>query len=208
MELHELERLWKKKHDTLEKSININEKFLRKLNLDQSVTEFEKLLKISVLGRNLAFIYFLISLVFSCIVLKDIEYSIPGFMGGIAMLWSFFYHLGPTRKLRKLDYYDISILELQKHISQFKIRSIASGKYDLLVVLAWLITVVPLLAKVNSKKDLYAYVHISVSGLAITILGVILLFFVNEWFYNRMYGKKLSKVEANLNTILEFEQNK
>ncbi|MBC7923754.1 MAG: hypothetical protein H7Z75_21985, partial [Ferruginibacter sp.] len=75
MELSDLEKLWKENDQKLERSIKLNEKLLTKLNVDAAVGELNKSLTIFILGRNLAFIYFIISVVLSCTVITKPVYS-------------------------------------------------------------------------------------------------------------------------------------
>lgn len=53
-------------------------------------TSYEKLLTLAILGRNLAMVYCVISVVYAVRVFDSLAYSIPAILGALAMLWSFF----------------------------------------------------------------------------------------------------------------------
>lgn len=206
MELSDMEKLWKEHDKKLEYSIRLNEKLLKQLNFDKAVDEFTKLINLSVLGRNLAFIYFLISFGLSITLFSELRYSIPGFVGGLLMLWSFIFHLGPTLKLKRLNFNTMPVIELQKVMNRFKIYSFSAAKYDFTVVVVWILTIIPLYKKIATHKDLYVDMQGLFYYLLFALIIIAVIFPVNNWLYQRLYVKKLDRAESQLNEILEFEK--
>ena len=206
MELSDMEKLWKENDQKLDRIIKLNEKIFSKLNVD-AVSELDKMVKIYVMGRNAAFIYFVISVFLSYAVITRLAYSIPGIAGGLFMLWSFFYHLKPTEKLRQLDYSRVPVIELQKIISEFRIRSISGGKYDFAVVTVWFYTIIPLYLLVVYKIDLYAEAKTAGWYFLVAIVLTIAGFSLNDWTHRRIF-RKLEIAESFLGEIIAFEKNK
>jgi hypothetical protein len=205
MELSEIENLWRETDKRLENSLRLNENLLRKINLDKAVGEFEKVMNTHILGRNMALVYCVISLVLSIRVLSEWIYSIPGLVAGFCMLWSFWYHLGYTKNLQNVDYYSTPVMDLQKRISEFRIRAIAAEKYDFSIVQLWFFTFIPLVFRVVLGSDLYARPQFGMwYGLAF-VAATLLLFPLNQRMY-RSVAKKLLAAEASLEEIADFER--
>jgi hypothetical protein len=201
MELDELKNLWKEDNRKLEVRIELNEKLLRKMNMEKAVGEFDTLIKRSILGRNLAFVYGCISLLMSVFLISEIEFSIPCIIGGLAMFWSFFDHLS----IRKPDYYKIPIIELQKSISKFRIHSSTTAKYDISIVSLWLITLAPLCIRVIFHKSIYASMTEMSIFAGISILLILITISASKKIYSN-YESKLKASESYLEEILEFEK--
>ena len=208
MELQDMEQLWKEHDIKLEKMMFINGEMLKKLNLYPAVDRFNNLLNLSVAGRNMALIYALISLGLSLTVLTDYKMLIATLTGAALMFWSFAYHLSPTSKLKKLDFYTMPVIELQKAINEFKIRSIKAGKYDFAVMLIWLLSIVPVAAKLWLHKTIDINSVTSPYYLAIAFVAILALLLLNDKMYRTLYGEKLSQAEARLEEIIVFEESK
>ncbi|MEO7767905.1 MAG: hypothetical protein ABIS01_10775 [Ferruginibacter sp.] len=197
MELNDLKNIWQREKNELESRITINEKLIKDLTFDKSKSSFDKLLKISILGRNLAFVYMLISIIIACKVFYEFEYSIPAFIGGIAMLLSFFQH----KTLKRPDFSKMSTIELQKAICQFRIHTSKYSKYDISIVSLWFITLVPIYFKFILKIDISL---IALYSVIITLIGLTFIF--SKYIYKK-WDNQLKENEGQLNKIIEFENN-
>jgi len=201
MELDELKDLWKENNQKLEASIVLNEKLLRKMNMDKAVGEFDRLLRISILGRNLALVYAIISFLAAAFLFSEFEFSIPCIIAGLAMIWSFIDHMS----IHKPDYYRIPIIELQKSISKFRIHSSATAKYDISIVLLWLITIAPVYIRVVFHKSIYASLPALGISVSISIILITITIAVSKSIYTK-YESVLKQSESYLNEIMEFEK--
>src|SRR6185369_13143386 len=101
MELDEMKKLWNEENERLKNKIEVNEKILKEMNMNKTISEIDPLFKRAILGRNLALVYCIISMVYASLVIQDVWYSIPAILGGLVMLRSFIYHLS----IDKPDYY-------------------------------------------------------------------------------------------------------
>lgn len=203
-----MEQLWKEHDIKLEKMMVLNGEMLKKLNFYPAVNEFNKLLNLSIVGRNMALIYALISGALSVAVLTDYKLLIATLTGAVFMLLSFVYHLSPTAKLKKLNFYTMPVIELQKTINEFKVRSIKAGKYDFAVVLIWLLSLMPVVAKLQLHKNIYINTPNTPYYLLIGFVVVLMLLLLNNKMYNSLYGKKLSQAEERLTEIIVFEESR
>ncbi|MDQ3393790.1 MAG: hypothetical protein M3512_06720 [Bacteroidota bacterium] len=199
MDIEEMKKYWDEEDAKLKYKLKLKEDMLMKMKLDKVVGELDKMINVSVLGRNLAFVYFLISLWYSSANFNDFEYSIPGIVGGLLMLWSFVHHL----KIKKPQYFQMSLIELQKTIRNFREHTAASSKYDIGIVFIWYITLIPVILKsifglsIWKEPLFFAYIF-----WVFLIVAVLLVFSI--WIYKK-YDEKLKESENYLDEILEFE---
>lgn len=201
MELDDLKTIWLKEKVELESKIIINHNLVKELILNKSKNSFDRLISISILGRNLALVYMLISLFLASKVLYELQYSIPAFIGAAAMLFSFFQHIS----LVKPDYLKMSTIELQKNISRFRLHTSKYSKYDISIVCIWVLTVVPILFKYLSKYFPFIVIQPIFFGSYYILLIVLLTVF--PIFLYKKIDKELEESERQLDQIIEFEKD-
>ena len=201
MELNELKDLWTKENKELENRIKLNEKTLRAMNMTKAVGAFDKLLNLSIAGRTMALVYCTISLVMSSMVMEELVFSIPGIIGGLAMLWSFVQHLA----IDKPDYERVSLVELQKSIAKFKMHSSRYAKYDIGIVLLWIVTSTPLYLRVMYHVPVYSHTKSLVFFCLICLVAIVVTVAFSKKAYQE-YDTKLTQSEKYLEQIAEFEE--
>jgi hypothetical protein len=202
MELDDFKATWTKEQKELEDRLVINEDLLRQMTADNSKSKFSKHLKVSILGRNLAIVYMLMSMFFAYLIIEEYQYSIPAIVGGLAMLFSFMQH----QSLKHPDFSNMTTLELQKTISKFRIHTSNFSKYDILILLFWYITIIPAILKGSfniSVYDNWKNISVFLFGILVLILGTLL-------FSKKIYKKidsELAESTKQLESISQFEQN-
>jgi hypothetical protein len=201
MELDNLKEIWQEESKGLEARIAVNESIIRKMNLDKTIGEFDVLVKRSLLGRNLALVYCLISVVLAAMAYDDLAYSLPTLLAGGAMLWSFISHLAITRPA----YDKISVVALQKQICAFRIHTASNAVYDIAIVSCWLVTLLPLMLKVTLDVAIYSNAGNTLLFFGLSFVVIVLIAALSRSAYGE-YNQKLKEAEAQLNTILEFEK--
>lgn len=201
MELDELKNLWKEDNKKLENRIELNEKLIQKMNMNTTVLEFDKLISKSILGRNMALVYCAISLIMASFIIEELVYSIPAIIGSLAMLWSFIDHLS----INKPDYSRISLVELQRSICNFRIHTSKTEKYDIAIVLFWLLTSTPLYLKLLRKISIYSNLkYFAIFSLFALVISIIVVATSRKVYAT--YEQKLKKAESDLEKIMEFEK--
>jgi len=200
-EFKEFKEVWKKEQNELISRIEVNEKKISGLEFEKSKNEFDKYINISIMGRNFALIYFMISILLASKLFNDVLYSIPAFIGGFAMLFSFFQHL----PLKKPNYSLMTIIELQKTISSFRIHTLKYSKFDKGIVYIWLFTLIPIFLKLIFKISLFNHLNQLIIFYSISIIGIMIII---KLFPNDIYKKwdlELKNAEKQLNEIRKFE---
>lgn len=201
MDLNDLKEIWKTEHKNLLNRVEINEKRLNEITVLNSKNKFETYINISIIGRNLALLYFIISIWFASKVLNEICYSIPAIIGGIAMLFSFFQHIS----LKKANYDSMSIIELQKTIQKFRIHTSKYAKFDKGIVALWYLTISPIYLKLYFKISIFSNQNHFDIFMLITVGAALLMIFFPFDIYKKLYSE-LYDAETKLNEILEYEK--
>jgi len=201
MELDDLKTIWLREKMELESKIILNHNLVKELIFNKSKNSFDKLIRISIIGRNLALVYMLISLFLASTVLNEIQYSIPAFIGAAAMLFSFFQHIS----LVKPDYLKMSTIELQKNISRFRVHTSKYSKYDISIVCIWFLTVLPICFKYFSKY--FPFIFTQPIFIYSYYFLLIFLLIILPIFHYKKIDKELEESERQLDQIIEFEKD-
>ena len=200
MELNELKEIWQNEQKKLLTRLEINEKRVDEITVHNSKNKLEKYMNISIIGRNLALVYFIISIWFASKVLSDLIYSLPAILGGLAILFSFFQHIS----LKKANYSSMNIVELQKSIEKFRIHTLKHSKFDKGIVALWLLTLSPIYLKLFFSISIFSNQnHFILFILIIVALGILVKIFPFDIY--KKWDLELSEAETKLNEIKEFE---
>ncbi len=200
MELNELKEIWKTEQKTLVSRIELNEKRINEITIQNSKNKLEKYLSISIIGRNLALLYCLISIWFASKLLNDLSYSLPALIGGIAMLFSFFQHLS----LKKANYSSMSIIELQKTIHKFRLHTLKYSKFDIGIVALWFLTLTPIFLKLSFRVSIFSNQNHFIIFILV-IIGILLFLKKFPLDIYKKWDTELTEVEVKLNQIKDFE---
>ena len=200
MELEELKSLWKEENIRLENKVKINFDLLKNMTMEKSTSSFKILLQFAIVGKYLAIVYGVASLYFTYLLLNDLKYSIPGFIGSLLMFYSFYLH----RSLKQPSYEKLSIVELQKVIFNFRIHTANMTKYDLLIVAIWILTIYPMFLKINYNINFYSSsVTLSFTSFMMILLG--LLWGISTIYFYKKALLKLKASELDLKKIIDLE---
>ncbi len=200
MEINELKDIWQNEQKKLITRIEINEKRVNEITVLNSKNKLEQYITISIIGRNLALLYFMISIWFASKALNDLFYSLPAIIGGLAMLFSFFQHIS----LKKANYSSMNIIELQKSIEKFRIHTLKHAKFDKGIVILWLLTLSPIYLKLFFNISIFSNLNHLIIFLLITItLGVFIKIFPFDIY--KKWDAELNDAEIKLNEIYEYE---
>ena len=199
MNLDELKNTWKEEDKNLERNIQLNENLLFTMNLENTTGAFNKLLNKSLIGRNLALLYCIISIGTAILIIEEIAYSLPAILGGLAMLWSFVSHLAIEK-----PNYTVSLVQLQKTICNFRIHMAANAKYDIAIVAFWLLTLAPIYLKYVYNISLYTNLKALSIFFLISVVALTVMTAVSRKTYKK-YDQILKNSEAYLTKLIEFE---
>ena len=198
MEIDELKEIWKNDQEKLIDRIEINEKRINEITIQNSKSKIEEYMNTSILGRNLALLYAVISISLASIVRNDLLYSLPAFIAGIAMIYSFIQHIS----LKKEDFSSMNIIELQKTINSFQIHTLKYSKFDTGIVALWLLTSIPILIKILFKFSIFSN---TITFLIFIFFSVILLLKLFSLDIYKKWDLELNTAKIKLNEIQKIE---
>lgn len=198
MEIDELKEIWKNEQEKLIDRIEINEKRINEITIQNSKSKIEEYMNTSILGRNLALLYAVISISLASIVRNDLLYSLPAFIAGIAMIYSFIQHIS----LKKEDFSSMNIIELQKTINSFQIHTLKYSKFDTGIVALWLLTSIPILIKILFKFSIFSN---TITFLIFIFFSVILLLKLFSLDIYKKWDLELNTAKIKLNEIQKIE---
>lgn len=201
MDLDECKAIWATEKKELESKIVLKKKRIEEITKEKYKGKFNKLLGISILGRNLALVYMVISIGFAISVIDELQYSIPALFGAFAMLLSFSQHFS----LKKPHFIKMSTVDLQIAINKFRIHTLKYSKYDIVIVVIWILTLTPIYSKCILKIDLYSNSTTLISVLTIVLFLILLIAVFSKNLYQK-WNVQLMECEEQLNQIKEFEE--
>ena len=204
MELENFKKSWKQFDTKLIENLKLNEKLLKKLNFGNSKNEMQKLLvteQLNIAGAFLAFVFFT---AYSLRLINEVQYSIPGLIGSSLLLAYLSFSVIKVKNLLKINYFDSSIVGLQKALSKIKMLVLRFRRIEYLLMPLLMFSLLPItfisIADMNIYENLdKLWIQILLFlGFVITIVLVIL---VNKHFYDR----KIQNAEDFLKEVSQFE---
>ena len=197
MELDDLKNIWLKEKEELEGRVALNEKLVREMSLDKSKSLFNKLINGAIMNRDVSFFLMICSIITGTLMLFEFKYSIPTYIGAIAMMVLFFQQMS----FQKPDLTNMSTIELQKAIGQFRIYTLKVSKYDVPLGMLWFLSMIPV-----HFKNISILPILSTITLSIIALSILLRPMTSRKTYEKQ-DKQLKELEEQLNQIMEFEKN-
>jgi hypothetical protein len=202
MELDELKNTWVLYDKKLNRSLKFNEEVLRKLNLDKSKREMNTPLNSEVLSVVVGAIFMLFIISVTIRFFSELKFSIPGILTSILYAFPFIFSIQKLRLLSNIDYYNSTIIDLQKSISKLKHKYFQAKKFDLYIFPIFIVLGSPILVKALRNIDLYEY---PLKFICAVIFALAVGYPVAFWIYKNWYEKKIQNTEQFLKEIERFE---
>jgi len=202
MNVDDIKNIWNNDMKALESRVRINEDRIKQLEFNKAQSSFDKFLKISLAGKNMALIYALGSAFLMYKIWEAPFYVAIVGLGAAAMIFSYFQH----SVLKKMDIASLSIINLQKEINNFRLHTAKTAIYDLTIVGLWMAT-----------AGLGCYIWISGSdavmnlavgiGIGVAVLVWFLAAYLGSKYIYRDIDEKLKESEDSLAMIVDYENN-
>lgn len=203
MELEELKAQWAQYDKKLTQNLKFNEEILRKMNLDNSKKAMNAPLIYEIIstGIGVPALIYLISMTYK--FGGDIKFLIPGIIASIALTIYQYFSIDKIRLLSNIDFYNSSLLDLQKAVSIFKKKYLSYRKHELYYFPVFAITSIPVLAIALRGFNLYD--HPVRFAIAI-LLSIVLFYPLALWYYKNIFDKKIQNTNAFLEELLKYEK--
>ncbi len=203
MELDELKGVWAQYDKKLSDSLRLNEELLKKSVLDKSNREMKTPLNYEIGTAIITCILSLFLGVSTYRFASEIKFLIPGLIATILTLSGFISSVKKVNALTGIDYYNSSVVELQRSINRIKQKAILSRKAEYYLFPLYTISFAPIFVKAVYNIDIYSKSQIFFMGL---ILALIIYYPLAFWFYKIGYDKKMKNSSNFLNELNRFEK--
>lgn len=150
--------------------------------------KFKHMLKGSTMAKYLSLAYAIISFWYAYKFMDNLMYAIPLLIGGLLVLWFTTTHLW----LNKVNTKATNLKELVDAIERYKNQTLRREKYEMLVMVFWILTLVPVYL---DGKDITVF-------LVVKMLAVFYIFVI---IGNSMFAqvkKQLSEMEVLVSKLI------
>jgi hypothetical protein len=202
MNVDDIKNIWQEDMNQLKERVQVNEEKIKQMEFNKAQSNFDKFLKISIAGKNMALVYAAISVVLMYMLRESPLYMGLIAIGGVAMVFSYFQH----RVLKKVAYASLSIIELQKTIYNFRIHTARTSVYDISIVGIWMITAGVGFIKWSTDWDMMNNPK-TILILGVCIVAWLLITFLGGKVLYKDIDTKLKESEHDLESIKHYEMN-
>jgi hypothetical protein len=202
MELEDLKNVWEQYDKKLVGNLKLNEELLKKMNLDKSKHEISGRLKyevFSLIGNVLFSLYLAVS---TFKYSSDIMLLIPGIISFGLLVLVLIFCATRIKSLLEIDFYNSTVVTLQKALNSFQLRYFKINKYELYLFPVFLITIIPIMAKALINLDVYSHLN---KFILYVVIGFVFYYSAAIWIYKDWYEKKMKYTSKFLNELNKFE---
>lgn len=129
-------------------------------------------------------------------------FSVPGFVASAIALVYLIFSILKIRKSQKIEYYGTPVVRLQEAITQLQMRILLLRKFELILLVPFIVTALPILFIAIHGIDLYAHVGWFIFEIVIAIgVGVPLTI----WLNRHLYDKKIEAAKRMLSDLQHFK---
>ncbi|UFH46990.1 hypothetical protein LNP27_02880 [Flavobacterium galactosidilyticum] len=205
MEIDNLKKAWQETADRREKNTEINYLLLKKMNQQITSSSISKILNFQKVGAFLALIYAVISFVLGFIIFKSYHHSIPLFISGVLMVYSFLGHYKKNKMIEDIDFYKTSVKDYLKTVLLYENWILKSKKHDGIITCFWIIVITPIYIKYVFHIDVYQDSYSVLVFMGVLIGGFLFGSFLVKSMY-KDYDRKFNDIKIQLDEIIEFEK--
>jgi magnesium-transporting ATPase (P-type) len=204
-DVNDLKDAWTQYDKKLSEQLKFNEELLRKLNMSHSKREMQSPLLYEITGIAVAFLMIVFVMAYSVRYMDEPKYSIPGFIAAAVGLVYFIFAVIRAGRFLSIDYYGSPVLKVQKDLILLNKLVLRLRKYELILLPALVLPLLPLLFKVIHNIDIY-------QNLPLLLIEVVLILGIGYpltfWINKQIYDKKFKNAERLLSELQQFEKEK
>ena len=203
MELDELKSAWAQYDKKLTANLKFNEELLRKTNLDRSKREMTTPLNyelFSVFSGIIALLFIVIS---TFRFGENTILLISGILSALIFTLYLFFSIHRLMLMSEIDFYNSSIVELQKKLARVKQKYLLYKKLEMLSFPLFAIVISPIGAKSLRNFDILSHPY---SFIIAFVLSLSLGYPLMLWVYKNWYEKKIKNTNTFLEELNKFEK--
>lgn len=202
MELDDIKNTWASYDEKLNKSLKLNEELLRKLNLDKSKREMKAPFYYESTSLIIAGLVIIVISGYTYRYGSEIGYLVSGLLSILICLIEFVFSFQKLKILTRIDYYNMSVIDLQKNVLTFKNKYLQYKKIELTYTPLFVVSLIPIVGKGLHGFDFFSNYTLYIF---ITIIVLIISYPILIWIYKNIYDKKLKNTMQFLKELEVFE---
>jgi len=203
MELDELKQLWSQYDKKLNENLKFNEKLLKKMNLNKAKQELQRPFIYELIAIVIIFLTIVFVTGFSIRLIKEIQFSLTGFGSVLLGIIYLIFSIMKANRFVKIDYYNSSIVKLQKDLLLLKTFILRLKKIEGIMLPFLIVLILPILFKAIHNINIFENIVPFIIKVCI-ILGI--SYPVGFWINKNLYDRKLRDAEMFLKEINNFEK--
>jgi len=201
VELEDFKSVWAQYNQKLDNSLKLNIELFKKLNLDKSSRELNKVFIYELIGVVSCSVFLIFLIVITFRFVHEPRFFIPGIVSVIITVVLTWFTIRKAILLSKIDYVSQPVLQLQKNINRFNVSYIIFRKWELMLYPIFCIAIPPVIWKFLTNFD--AYEHYTRYVMAI-IFAIVAGFVIMYWVYYKWYDKKIKNAQTFLTELDEY----
>lgn len=205
MELDDLKGAWAQYDKKLSANLKFNEELFKKLNLDKSRREMNVPYHLEIGSVVISGVALIFVSSWTIQFRNELTYLILGILSMLSFILMLGFALIKVRLLSNIDYYNSSVLELQKALYRFKDKYFRLKKLELILAPIYIVVLLPICAKGLRNFDLLAQPARFIIAISLSIgIGFPLMI----WIYKHFYENNIKNTSDFLDELTRFEEEK
>lgn len=205
MDIDSLKNTWADYEKKLSKSLQLNEKLLKEINLKNTKKGFGWLIIYEYLNIALLIFLIILSVKINLYYADYLQYSIPGIIYTTIVFLYVYFSIIRLKHLKRIDFSD-TLMKVQRQLAKSEKQFIKFKKYELLCLPLFILPFFPIVLKYFFNINIYNSIGLLIFEIVFSLgLGYPTLITLYKRTYHYKY-KKAEKVIQELNEI-ESEVN-
>jgi len=202
MELDELKSAWAQYDKKLTENLKLNVELLKRMNLDKSSRETGRLLNYEIVTTIINGLFIIWIFIVTINHFYETKFLVSGIATIIIMLPYFLFSAIKSNMLLRIDYFNSSVLDLQKKMNLFNQKYLKFRKWEFGLVPLLAFAIIPITGLVVRNFDFdFLWERYCIGVLVSLVIGYPLAI----WFYKNWYDKKIKNTQRFLKEIEKFE---
>ena len=202
MELDELKAAWQQHHKALAENTRINIELYKTVKINEAKNELRKPIAFEMISVAVLFAFAIYLFGSSINVIDQLRFSVPGFAASAITMVYLIFSILKIKKSQKIEYYSTPVVQLQEAITQLQMRILQLRKFELILLVPFVLTALPILFIAMHGIDLYVHTGWFIFEIIVIIgVGVPLIIWVNK----NLYDKKLKAAHRALSDLQNFK---
>ena len=169
MELDELKAAWQQHHKALAENTRINIELYKAVKINQAKSELRKPIVYEMVSVAVLFAFALYVFGSSLRIHDQLRFSVPGFAASVIALIYLIFSILKIRRSQKIEYYGTPVVQLQEAITHLHMRILRLRKFELILLVPFIVTALPILFIAVHGIDLYVHAGWFIFEIVVTI---------------------------------------